>query len=187
MTTNVKRALVYGILSLGIVSIGIWNFWDPFIRPFFSRPLREPRQIGFLERKLSSQEQLQFLDGNFRVISRLRDLPRPVLDALREEGGTRLTMADPGRRFEATDVIYDPSLPRRRLIFGGVAASKVFLHYEQGGFAHMFLLELLRVTPQGEVLGLSRRAFCGPAVDLEGLRREIQIGHCFRGVPQQMK
>lgn len=172
MTTNAKRALVYGTLILGIGLIGTWYVWGPF----FSKRLGEPRQIQFSD-KLSPQQQLQFLDGDFRIITKVRDLPRPVLEALKEEGGTRLTMVDPGRNFEATDVIYDPSLPSRRLIFAGVVDNKVFIHYEQGGIAHMFILALMRLGPEGNIEGLSRN-YCGPATDLQSLRREIERGDC---------
>lgn len=182
MTRNAKRGLVFGTLALGLGLSGIFYLWGPL----FLKPLGEPRPIAFWDQELSPQEQLRFLNRNFRIIKKLRDLPRPVLDSLREEGGTRLTMVNPRRRFEATDAISDASLPNRRLIFAGVADDTVFIHYEQGGIAHMFMLVLLRVSPQGKVEGLSR-SYCGPAADLQTLRREIEQGDCNEPVPREMR
>jgi len=182
VTTNAKRGFVYGTLLLGIGLAGMYYLWGPL----FSKPLGEPRRIGFANKELSPEEQLQFLGGNFRIIKNLRELPGPVLDALMEEGGTRLTMVNPGKRFEASDVIVDPSLPNRRLIFAGVEDNKVFIHYEQGGIAHMFILALLRLSPEGKIEGLSRD-FCGPEADLQTLRSEIEHGNCTQAVPPEMR
>src|ERR1035438_3178841 len=45
----------------------------------------------------------QFLDGNFLIIKDVKDLPRPVLKAFTEVGGSQPMTANPGGRFEATD------------------------------------------------------------------------------------
>jgi hypothetical protein len=116
----------------------------------------------------------------------VRALPRPIVDALIEEGGSRLTMVNPGQKFEATDAISDSSLPNRRLIFAGTADNRVFLHYEQGGIAHMFILALLRVSAEGNVEPVSR-SYCGLVTDLQALRTEIRNGRCSEAVPREMR
>ena len=40
----------------------------------------------------------EFLDGNFSVITDGRNLPNPVLAAFTERGGSRLVIANPGKK-----------------------------------------------------------------------------------------
>jgi hypothetical protein len=53
-------------------------------------------------------------------------------------------MANPGEKWQATDVILEKDLPWRRLIFAGVSDDYCLLHYERGGIAHSFHLMLFR-------------------------------------------
>lgn len=175
-----------GVLRYCILVLGIGLVWTIYFLRTHLEPLGEPRQIVFPEAELSAPDRLRFLDGDFRIITNLRDLPKPIREALREEGGTRMAMVNPGQRFEATDVIIDPSLPNRRLIFAGIEGDRVFVHYEQGGIAHMSMLALLRLSQQGGIQGVSRD-FCGPARDLQSLRSEIERGDCNQPVPREMR
>lgn len=109
-----------------------------------------------------------------------------MLDVLTEESGRRLTMVDAGRQFEATDYISDPSLPNRRLIFAGVTSKKVFLHYEQGGIGHMFILAFFAINKQGKIEPVWR-GYCGPAADLNDLVAQIRNGRCSDAVPREMR
>ena len=181
MSGRFKGVLRYFVLVLGIGVVSAL-----YVSRTHMQPLGEPRRIGYPEVELSAPDQLRFLDGDFRILKKLHELPGPVLDALREENGSRLTMVDPGRRFEATDSVIDPSLPNRRLIFAGIIGDKAFVHYEEGGIAHSFILALLRLSPQGKIEGLSRD-YCGPAADLQALRREIEHGDCKDPVPREMR
>jgi hypothetical protein len=79
-------------------------------------------------------------------------------------------MADPGERFEATDVITDPNLPRRRLIFAGVSQDRAFVHYEEGGIAQSYIVELFRLEPSGTAVGIWHGYF-GPAKSLDEIRQ----------------
>ena len=105
----------------------------------------------------------------------LSKIPRPVLRVFTEVGGSRPVMANPGKRFEATDVIRDESIPRKRLIFAGVAANKCFVLYEQGGLGHLFLVDFFELTSGDEVHPLWR-GHCGPAADIRDLRSHIDSG-----------
>ena len=87
-------------------------------------------------------------------------------------------MADPGKDFRATDVIYDSSLPSKRLIFAGVSGDKCFVHYEQGGIGLSYVLALFKVTSKDHIKPIWR-GYCGRrATNLEGLRSLLAGGNC---------
>jgi hypothetical protein len=111
---------------------------------------------------MSSSERRLFLAGNYVVVRKVADLPLGLQFQYR--------MADPGERFETTDVIMDSTLPRRRLIFAGVLQNRAFVHYEQDGIAHSYVTELLLWKPPETAVGLWR-GYCGRAETLADLRR----------------
>jgi hypothetical protein len=53
-------------------------------------------------------------------------------------GAIPVIMAEPGAKFNATDVIIDTSLPGRRMIVAGCAGSLCVVNFECGGIAHVF-------------------------------------------------
>lgn len=84
------------------------------------------------------------LDSDYRIVHRVADLPAPLIEALSSRLRTIPLMADPGGRFNETDVI-DSSLPMRRLVFAGLSEKQAFVHYEHGGRAfhtHLAVFEL---------------------------------------------
>jgi hypothetical protein len=60
-----------------------------------------------------------------------------------------LVMADPEQPFQVTDVVITPNLPGRRLRFAGKSGDLVVVHYEEGGFAHSYMLVVFRSSPTG--------------------------------------
>jgi hypothetical protein len=86
-------------------------------------------------------------------------------------------MADPGKRFEATDVVTDPALPRRRLVFAGVAQDRAFIHYEQGGMVRFFVIEFFRLKSSETAAGVWS-GFYGLAKSLEDMRRLMSGSDC---------
>jgi len=54
-------------------------------------------------------------------------------------------MANPGKKWQATDVIREDGLPFRRLIFAGVSDSYCVLYFEHGGIGHSYHLILFRL------------------------------------------
>jgi hypothetical protein len=120
----------------------------------------------------------QFLDGNFVIIKNVNAFPKPVLQAFTEVGGSRPVMANPGKKFEVTDVIWDASLPRERLIFAGTLGDKCFVHYERGGIGHSYLLALFRLTMRDATTPVWG-GYCGPAADITDLRSQVARG-CSR-------
>jgi len=93
------------------------------------------------------------------------------------KGGSRIAIADPGEKFEVTDVITDPDLPTRRLIFAGVAQDRAFIHYEEGGIAHSYIVELFRLESTYIAVGLWS-GYRGPAKNIEELKELVsEEGH----------
>jgi hypothetical protein len=132
-------------------------------------------EINFPSQHLSSVDLQGFLAGNFTIVRNVRQLPDPVLQAYTERGGSRLVMANPGKRFEATDYISDSSVPRKRLIFAAFTQDKCIVSYEQGGYALTFNIALFRLSSaHAEPVW---KGFCS-ATDLENLRSEVAKGRC---------
>jgi len=123
----------------------------------------------FLEPDMNVGNRRTFLAAEFVIVRKVADLPI----------GMRIlypyAMADPGERFEATDVIMDSTLPRRRLIFAGIAQNHAFIHYEQGGIAHTYVTELVRLE-SGDTAIRMWRGYCGRAETLADLRDLAE--HC---------
>jgi hypothetical protein len=66
-------------------------------------------------------------------------------------------------------------LPSRRLIFAGVSQDRAFVHYEEGGIAHSYVIELFRLEPSQTAVGVWR-GYCGPAKSLADLRQLLSAG-----------
>jgi hypothetical protein len=119
-----------------------------------------------------------FLDGTFSLITNTRNLPGPVLRAFTEQRGSRLTMANPGKWFNASDLVIDAAPPSKRLIFAGVSGEKCFVHYEQGGIGLSHVLALFQL-PSNDSMRPVWRGYCrGPAKSVEELRSSLRDGSC---------
>jgi len=141
-----------------------------------SKPLGEDPQAEFALAGLSDSVRQHFLDGDFKIVTKVSYLPDIVVRAFTEEGGSRLLIANPGERFEATDVIGDASVPRKRLIFAGIAGGKCFVYYMQGGRGLMYVVEYFGQSPT-ESMKLLWKGYCQfPAVDIKDLRRCVNQG-----------
>jgi len=135
-------------------------------------PSGEPPPIKFASPNMSSVERQAFLTADYRIVQKVADLPAGIRKLYTVEGGSRVAIADPGERFEATDVITDPDLPRRRLIFAGVAQDHAFIHYEEGGIAHSYIVELFRLESPDLAVGLWR-GYRGPTKNLEEMKQLV--------------
>ena len=143
-----------------------------------SPPLGNAPQVQFPSGDLTPATARQFLDGSFSLINDVRNLPASVLRAFTEQGGSRLLMANPGKDFRVTDVIYDPTLPAKRLIFAGVLGDRCFVHYEQGGIGHSYVVDLFKITSK-DTMKPVWRGYCGQrATNLEDLRSWVGDGRC---------
>ena len=98
------------------------------------------------------------LDGDFKILTRVEQLPESVKTAFAAlMHQPQFEMADPGRDFQVTDVITHQGLPRRRLIFAGLSDRECFIHYETGGRGHSFDLVVFSNAPSGATLVWSGR------------------------------
>lgn len=74
----------------------------------------------------------------FAPVATVAALPAGVKEALAKLFGETLKMAEPGAPFQATDVVGPERLPFRRLIAAGCSGDHCLVHYEKGGFAHLY-------------------------------------------------
>lgn len=135
-------------------------------------PPSEPAPIRFARPNMSSVERREFLNAGYRIVWKVTDLPAGIQKLYAVKGGSQSAIADPGAKFEATDVITDPELPRRRLIFAGIAQDRAFIHYEEGGIAHFYIVEFFRLEQPDIAVGLWR-GYRGPAKTLEEMKRLV--------------
>ena len=80
----------------------------------------------------------------FAPVTTVAALPASVREGLAQLFGETLKMADPGARFQTTDVLGPEKLPFRRLIAAGCSADHCLVHYEKGGFAHLYYVTVFR-------------------------------------------
>jgi len=96
--------------------------------------------------KLSSEDQKYLLRADALTgISTVNDIPAPVLLKFAEIAkDPNLKIANPGEKFQVTDVILEKGLPWRRLIFGGISKDFCMIHYERGGYTHSYYVVLFK-------------------------------------------
>ena len=69
---------------------------------------------------LSAALRAHVKDARFGIVTSIRGLPLGVRDGLQTLFGSQaLDIAEPGAKFQVTDVIVDPNLPIRRLVAAG--------------------------------------------------------------------
>ena len=88
----------------------------------------------------------------FNIVSSIRGLPLGVREGLQMLfGGQGLDIArdiaEPGAKFQVTDVVVTPRLPIRRLIAAGCSIERCLVYYERGGIAHTWHVALFHWTP----------------------------------------
>jgi hypothetical protein len=97
--------------------------------------------------KLSAGHRKVLEDSSrFRTVLTTTNLPPSIVALCADAAGN---LAEPGQKWEATDVINDPSLPRKRLIWAAVAGEYYVMHYERGGHGHSFHV-LVATLAKGE-------------------------------------
>jgi hypothetical protein len=83
------------------------------------------------------------------IVTSIRGLPLGVRDELQTLFGNQLQLdiAEPGAKFQVTDVVTDPMLPMRRLVAAGCSMDHCLVYYERGGIAHTWQVALFHWTP----------------------------------------
>jgi hypothetical protein len=112
----------------------------------------------------------------FDIVTSIRGLPLGVRSGLQSLfGGPDLDIAEPGAKFQVTDVMGTPRLPIRRLVAAGCSTDHCLVHYERGGFAHTWHVAVFHWTPaetRFEWGGVSP----GPLTTGEEVRKAILSG-----------
>jgi hypothetical protein len=160
--SRLSKALVIGAVATFAAFAALLYLRTRFEITYGSSANKTAVASGARVDDMSSAERRTFLAGDYVVVRKVADLPIGMQNLY--------VMADPGERFEATDVIMDSTLPRRRLIFAGVVQNRAFIHYEQGGMAHTYVIELFRLD-SAETAVRMWRGYCGRAESLPDLRR----------------
>jgi hypothetical protein len=150
-------------------------FLLPISSPIAGEASGLPRQQ--FHKALSREQKAQILVGDFSAINAVEKLPKKVRAFLAEMFGQKLLeLANPGQKYQATDVGEDG--PVRRLVFAGISARKCFVYYERGGRGHGYFVIVLRIGSQKKVDFLWAGAGDGdaPARDLKQLRVQVSAG-----------
>ena len=86
--------------------------------------------------KLSAGHRKAFQDSSrFHEVYATANLPQPVVALCADDNGR---LAEPGQKWEETDLITDSSLSRKRLIWAVTDGEHYVVHYERGGRGHSF-------------------------------------------------
>ena len=87
-------------------------------------------------------------DERFQTVTSIRGLPLGVLYGLENLFGNQtLDMVEPEAKLRFTDVIINPTMPRRRLVMAGCSVEYCLVYYERRGIAHTWHVALFHWTP----------------------------------------
>jgi hypothetical protein len=122
--------------------------------------------------KLSAEDRKVLQDSSrFREVHSTSDLPREIVALC---SGGKAGLGDPGQRWNPTDVVVDPTLPGKRLIWAAVGGNYYIVHYERGGIAHTYHILVAKLAKDDAKPKVVWRAVGGPFKDyaafLEALR-----------------
>lgn len=104
-----------------------------------------------LHTRLSTDQKRHLFDGACRSVNSTDALPITIQNAFASITQDKpFALANPGARFNATDVI-EPGLPRRRMVFAGACENRWFIEYEKGGIGLSVQVMVLRVEQNSDV------------------------------------
>jgi hypothetical protein len=134
------------------------------------------KESAKVQARLSPQEKQHILDGRCSVITSTSAMPQSLRNGFAKVTRVqKFELADPGKRYQETDVIIFPGLSRRRLVFAGSCGERWFVHYEMGGIGHSNEVLIFAADGKGEMQfvwgGAGYRA-----TDLDDLRQAIASG-----------
>jgi hypothetical protein len=128
-------------------------------------------------KQLSRTEKEHILDGAFAIVGTTEEIPPKVKQAFAEITREHsFALANPEQKYQATDVVSEPGLPFRRLVFAGVKDDEWFIHYERGGRGHGYDVVVFKVEAQHRVQFLWGGAGFHGANNLGELRKMIAAG-----------
>jgi hypothetical protein len=128
-------------------------------------------------RVLSVVEKKRVFDSEFRVVRSAEEIPNELKQAFAAATGQQqFALANPGQKYQVTDVIDEPGLPLRRLLFAGESQKDRFIHYEHGGIGHSYAVLVFSKAEEGGVQFFWGGVGSQGAKDLEDLRNKIAAG-----------
>src|SRR5438132_8162647 len=124
--------------------------------------------------KLPTEDRRVLQDSSrFHEVHSTNDLPPAIVVLCTGDDGR---LADPGQKWNATDVITDPTLPGKRLIWAAVGGEYYVVHYERGGIAHSFHILIARLTKNDAKPKVVWRAVGGPLKDYAAFLNALRSG-----------
>ena len=125
--------------------------------------------------KLPAEDRKALLNpSRFHEVHATTNLP-PAILALCDGGGDG-KLAEPGQKWNATDVITDPTLPGKRLIWAAIGDSYYVVHYERGGIDHSFHILVAKLTKDDAKPKVVWRAVGGPFKDYAAFVDALRSG-----------
>ncbi len=113
-------------------------------------PKELPQPTISSNQTLVPEDRNHLLNDTFTVVKTVDEIPAPVRNVLIPEHTNPLDgMANPGKRYQVTDVVGPERLPFRRLILAASSAGYSLIYDEHGGFGYYQLLSLYRLTGGG--------------------------------------
>jgi hypothetical protein len=121
--------------------------------------------------------QAHFKEERLGIVTSIRGLPLGVREELQTlfGGQLQLDIAEPGAKFQVTDVVVDPTLPRRRLVAAGCSMDHCLVYYERGGITHTWHVALFHWTPAATRLEFGGMAPRGLA-SIDDVRNAVLTG-----------
>jgi hypothetical protein len=110
----------------------------------------------------------------FHELDSTSNLPPAVLALCDGDGDGKL--AEPGQKWNATDVVIDPTLPAKRLIWAAIGGEYYVVHYERGGIAHTFHILVAKLAKDDAKPKPVWRAIGGPFKDYAAFVDALQTG-----------
>lgn len=182
---STRLKLVLAIVSVAIVSICAGSFIRSryAVRRFPTPP--EPTGADSADfvyeshTHLSPSEMQELLSGDCAVVRLPNEIPQAIRNAFATMTREKpFALAEPGARFNATDLI-EPNLPTRRLVFAGACDNRWLIQYEHGGIGKSVALSVMQLNKDESVSFIWGRALHGPAANLNELRNAIKSGDFY--------
>jgi len=127
--------------------------------------------------RLSPAQKEHILDGQFNEVTKAEAIPANAKQAFAKiTGEPSFALANPGQKYQVTDVVVDRGLPRRRLVFAGERGDEWFVHYELGGIGHSYCVLLFKINPQNRLRFVWGGAGFHGAKNLDQLRKMVAAG-----------
>lgn len=179
--TGLFVGMAAGLCVLAVIGFLAWPRRSKEDEDFMKRPGRErapSKQVD--SHSVPPASRSQVVSGDYETVSDVNLLPDVVRDSYGIGSHKPLSgMANPGQSFNATDLILNNKLPRKRLVFAAVRRVDNFwiVHFEYGGIAHGYEVHFLS-TSTNTTTPVWRCNLQEAAKDLQTLKDKVVTGAC---------